>query len=109
IYYTADERERSIFPGEEPLYSTLKDYYPIWKQEEAERERGQRDLDRLEKVMAHMEAVKQQGAVPSPEQPSVVPEQEGLPATTRERGRTRLADALEDFATHGLANRARAA
>jgi len=104
IYYTANGEERSVFPGEEPLYRQLKEYYPTWKQQEAERARVRREQEKLEKLVVHMEQVKQQSAAVIGGA-KMVPTQQ---VQVKEHTRITLAVALEDFATHGLANRARA-
>jgi len=103
IYYTADDQERSVFPGEEPLYRHLKDYYPTWKQQEAERERVRREQAKLERLVVHMEQQREAATSGARTVPTQLAQ-----ASAQERPRTTLAAALEDFATHGLANRARA-
>jgi site-specific recombinase XerD len=95
IYYVYDGEERSIFPGEEPLYSQLKNFYPIWQQEEAKRERESREQGELTRFVAHMEGVKRHANA-------------STGSTSPGPGRVTIAVALDDFATHGLANRARA-
>jgi integrase/recombinase XerC len=93
IYYVYDDEERSVFPSEEPLYSQLKNYYPIWQREWAAREREQGEQGRLAKLVAHIENVKQRNEEAT---------------AGRDPLRATIAGALDDFATHGLANRARA-
>jgi integrase/recombinase XerC len=93
IYYVYDGEERSVFPGEEPLYSQLKNSYPTWQREQTAREREQGEQGKLAKLVAHIENVRQQN--------------EEAPAG-RDPLRVSITVALDDFATHGLANRARA-
>ncbi len=110
IYYTYDGEERSVFPGEEPLYSQLKNFYPIWQQEQTEREREQHKRGELARLVAHMEGAKRHADAPVGSGVQDGPEAVHTLAQydSQGRGRVTIAVALEDFATHGLANRARA-
>jgi site-specific recombinase XerD len=101
IYYTYDGEERSVFPGEEPLYSQLKNFYPTWQQEQTEREQEQRERGELARVVAHMEGARRHAGSGAQDEPSAQDDPRGS-------GRVTIAAALDDFATHGLANRARA-
>jgi integrase/recombinase XerC len=100
IYYTYDGEERSVFPGEEPLYRQLKNFYTTWQQEQTEREREQRKRGELARVVAHMEGAKRRAG--TQDEPSAQDD------ASLGRGRVTISAALDDFATHGLANRARA-
>lgn len=114
IYYLYDGEQRAVFPGEEPLYSQLKDYYPTWQQEEARRG----EQEQLAKVVAHMEQARQRSGphADAEEHPAATAAQElvtgalrGMTEPQAQGGaRVTIAAALEDFASHGLANRARA-
>jgi site-specific recombinase XerD len=114
IYYLYEGEQRAVFPGEEPLYSQLKDYYPTWQQEEARRS----EQEKLAKVVAYMEQARQRiGAHSGAEEHPAAPAAQELVtgalramAEPQAQGgaRVMIAAALEDFASHGLANRARA-
>jgi len=103
-----------VFPGEEPLYSQLKDYYPTWQQEEARRG----EQEKLAKLVAHMEQTKQHSGVSplgedhagaiAPQHPSAFAQSQAPTQRAQEQARVTISAALEDFASHGLANRARA-
>lgn len=105
IYYTYDGEERSVFPGEEPLYSQLKNFYPTWQQEQTEREQEQRERGELARVVAHMEGARRHADAPAG---SGAQDESLAQDDLRGGGRVTIAAALDDFATHGLANRARA-
>jgi site-specific recombinase XerD len=100
IYYTYDGEERSVFPNEEPLYSQLKNYYPTWQQEQVKRG----EQEQLGKLVAHMEKARQHSGTSSGAQEHA----ETAAAQVQDETRVTIVAALEDFATHGLANRARA-